>query len=126
MYNPSYFNRQPYYVPASYQAPIQQPEGIWVEIKKLSADQIKGYVPPLGSRLLLIDEANSIAYYVGADMMGNMYKQSYNFSSVKNENTIDIKKDEPSFATKEELETLKKEIETLRGEYGRTNTQPEN
>ena len=101
-------------------------ERIWVEIKKLSADQIKGYVPPLGSRLLLIDEANSIAYYVGADMMGNMYKQSYNFSSVKNENTIDIKKDEPSFATKEELETLKKEIETLRGEYGRTNTQPEN
>ena len=125
MYNPYYFNgRQPYYMPANYQS-IQEPQGTWVEIKKLSADQIKGYVPPLGSRLLLVDEANSMAYYVGSDTMGNMYKQPYNFNIVKNENTIDIKKVEPSFATKEEFETLKKEIETLRGEYGRRSNQIE-
>ena len=128
MYNTNsyYYNgRQPYYMPANYQ-PIQQPEGVFVEIKKLSADQIKGYVPPLGSRLLLLDEANLMAYYVGSDTMGNMFKQPYNYSLVNSETAIDVKKEEPSFATKEDFEKLKKEIESLRSEYGRANNQSEN
>lgn len=115
MYNSNYFNnRQPYYTPVSY-----QPQGTLVEIRKLSADQIKGFIPPIGSQMLLIDEANSLAYMVSSDVYGNMYKQPYNFSVVSPDNTVEVKKeDSVVYVTKDDLtaavDKINKEIEELK------------
>lgn len=127
MYNTNQFTpygRQPYYVP-SYQQPIQQqpvvqkPSELPIsDIRFLTADQIKGFIPSLGTKALLIDKDNSLAYIVAADIMGNMYNESFSFTSLKSEPVKEEKKEEKqdfsNFVTKEEIKELKEELENLR------------
>lgn len=120
MYNSNQFfnGRQPYYMPANYQMPLmtqQQPNEVISDIRFLTADQIKGFIPPINSRVLLIDKSNSLAYIETTDNMGNMYKEAYSFSPVKNETKKEEQKQDLSiYATKQELESIRKELETLR------------
>lgn len=115
MYNTNQFTpygRQPYYVP-SYQ-PVQQPmEMVFSDVRILTADQIKGFIPPINSKVLLIDKDNGVAYVETTDTMGNMYKQPYSFEMVKSEQT-EPKQDMTIYATKQDIEELKKEMESLR------------
>lgn len=115
MYNTNQFTpygRQPYYVP-SYQ-PIQQPmEMVFNDVRILTADQIKGFIPPINSKVLLIDKDNGLAYVETTDTMGNMYKQPYSFAMVKSEQK-ETKQDMTIYATKQDIEELKKEMESLR------------
>lgn len=116
MYNTNqftpYFGRQPYYVPA-YQQPAQPMEMAFSDVRILTADQIKGFIPPIGSKVLLIDKDNGVAYVETTDTMGNMYKQPYSFAMVSNEQK-DTKQDFSIYATKQDVEELKKELESLR------------
>lgn len=115
MYNTNQFmpyGRQPYYVP-SYQQPMQPAEMVFSDVRILTADQIKGFIPPINSKVLLIDKDNGIAYVETTDTMGNMYKQPYSFAMVKNEQK-ETKQDMTIYATKQDIEELKKELEILR------------
>ena len=115
MYNTNQFTpygRQPYYVP-SYQQPVQLNEAVFSDVRILTADQIKGFIPPINSKVLLIDKDNGVAYVETTDAMGNMYKQPYSFSAVQSE-TKETKPDFSIYATKQDIEELKKELETLR------------
>lgn len=115
MYNTNQFTpygRQPYYVP-SYQQPIQLNEAVFSDVRILTADQIKGFIPPINSKVLLIDKDNGIAYVETTDTMGNMYKQPYSFAMVKSEQK-ETKQDMTIYATKQDIEELKKEVESLR------------
>ena len=128
MYNTNqfmpYYGRQPYYTP-SYQQQVQQQPIVQkaselpiTDIRFLTADQIKGFIPQLGTKALLVDRDNSMAYIVAADIMGNMYSEPFTFSSLKNAEKKDIPKETQqnfdNFATKEEIESLRKELENLR------------
>lgn len=117
MYNTNQFTpygRQPYYVP-SYQQPMQTTEMVFSDVRILTADQIKGFIPPINSKVLLIDKDNSIAYVETTDTMGNMYKEPYSFIPIKNETKTQEKSE---FATKKDVEQVveqfKKEIESLK------------
>lgn len=116
MYNTNQFTpygRQPYYVP-SYQPVIpQQSEMVFSDVRILTADQIKGFIPPINSKVLLIDKDNGIAYVETTDTMGNMYKEAYSYGKVKSEQT-ETKQDMTIYATKQDIEELKKEMESLR------------
>lgn len=120
MYNTNqftpYFGRQPYYVP-TYQQPAQPIEMAFSDVRILTADQIKGFIPPINSKVLLIDKDNGIAYVETTDTMGNMYKQPYSFAAIKNETKkekVEEKQDFSNFATKEDIANIRKELETLR------------
>ena len=127
MYNTNQFmpyGRQPYYMPVGYQPAVmpqqqQQPVGIvFSDVRVLNDDQIKGFIPPINSKVLLIDKDNGIAYVETTDTMGNMYKDQYSFISLKNkekeEQKQEPKQDFSSFATKDEIAGIKKELENLR------------
>ena len=136
MYNTNqftpYYGRQPYYMP-SYQQPVmpqatQPVEMVFSDVRILTADQIKGFIPPINSKVLLIDKDNAIAYVETTDNMGNMYKQAYSFTSVSDAK-VEPKQDLSNFATKQDIEELKKELEILRNpavsSVARENVQPQ-
>ena len=119
MYNTNqftpYYGRQPYYAP-SYQPQPQQPmEMVFSDVRILTADQIKGFIPPINSKVLLIDKDNALAYVGTTDNMGNMYKQAYSFSLAQTEKPKETPtQDFSNFATKEDIANLRKEFETFR------------
>ena len=118
MYNTNqftpYYGRQPYYVPSYQQQTEQQPIGrIYDDVRVLNDDQIKGFIPPINSKVLLIDKDNGVAYVETTDNMGNMYKEAYSFGKAKSE-PAEQKQDFSNFATKDDVESIKKELENLR------------
>lgn len=116
MYNTNQFmqypNRQPYYMPSyantyNMNMPVQ-------DIRFLNADQIKSFIPPIGSTVALIDRDNSLLHLESADSFGNLSKQIYSFKKLNTENEQKKIEIEKEYATKDELETLKQEVEKLR------------
>lgn len=125
MYNTNQFmpyGRQPYYTP-SYQPQPQQPmEMVFSDVRILTADQIKGFIPPINSKVLLIDKDNALAYVETTDTMGNMYKQAYAFSLAQTEKPKETPtQDFSNFATKKDIEQVveqfRKEIDSLKNTH---------
>ena len=118
MYNTNQFvpygSRQTYYVPNyainnyGTNMPVQ-------DIRFLNSDQIKSFIPPLGSTVALIDRENSLLYLESADNFGNLSKLVYSFKKLENQAEIqNEEKQQLNFATKEDIESIRKELETIR------------
>lgn len=138
MYNTNYYNRlqyptQNYQMQQPYQnynimpqqqymqpqMPVQQqmqPADVPItDIRFLTADQIKGFIPPLGSRVMLIDKDNKLTYIETTDNMGNFTKEIYSFKQMKENEVIAPQNvDTTMFVTTQELDTLKNEINDLK------------
>lgn len=107
------YRQQPYYMP-NYQQPQQQTEMPFSDIRYLNAEQIKGYIPPIGSRVMLIDKDNGLAYIESADNMGNLYKQTYSFASIdKQDNQPKNNIDFNNLATKDDIYQILAEFKAI-------------
>lgn len=121
MYNYYNYGRQPYYVPMGYQQPIAQPQTQAVEmafsdVRILNAEQIKGFIPPINSKVLLIDKDNGVAIVETTDNMGNMYKESYSFIKGVEGKEKPFSINEENFsnlATKKDIEAIVSQLEKL-------------
>ncbi len=97
MYNNPYNRNYPQYYPQYQQYPQPTYQQIPVEqkfqdIKFLNAEQIKAYIVLPGTKEMLIDKENSMAYIVSADNMGNSTIKKYSFVDL-NEPKEDAKTD---------------------------------
>lgn len=97
MYNNPYNRNYPQYYPQYQQYPQPTYQQLPVEqkfqdIKFLNAEQIKAYIVLPGTKEMLIDKENSMAYIVSADNMGNSTTKKYSFIDL-NEPKEDTKTD---------------------------------
>ena len=85
------------------------------DIRFLNADQIKGFIPPIGSRVILVDRDNNIAYLETTDYMGNFTKEMYSVTKIKENNDLKQQNiDTSKFITTQDFDALKSEINDLK------------
>lgn len=124
MYNPynrTYQQYYPQYPTQNYnymqQPVVQTPEPQLQGIKFLNAEQIKAYIVMPGTKELLVDNDNGLAYLVSADAMGVSTTKRFSFKSLdepkteQKESQIDLKDyithtDLDKFAQKYGLDTI--------------------
>lgn len=114
--------------PAQQNQPIDYPIS---DIRFLNADQIKGFIPPIGSRVILVDRDNNIAYLETTDYMGNFSKEMYSITKIKESNaqpdkeasTFVKQEDIENFVTKKDLESVSYGLSDLKVEMDKLNKQ---
>lgn len=114
-YNRSYQQYYPQY--PQYQQPNYQPMPIeqkFQDIKFLNAEQIKAYIVLPGTKEMLIDKENNMAYIVSADNMGNSTIKKYSFVDL-NEPDQQLKMDMSEYVRTSDLDKFvqKADLQTL-------------